>query len=297
MTKAECRKDEPVAAGGAIDRFLFMAIKAVKGPGAGDKVTFEATASTDAIDRHGDMIKPDAFDETIKPFLRDNPVLLAAHLHRATDGSPTVIGSVTDMTVKGTRVEMAGVITGATQLGREWGSLVRDKHVRAVSIGFIPMATEFREDIVAGKTIMVFTKIELLEISLVAVPANAQALIRALHPHASAARALDADSHPRMEILRTDPGFDARFKSLETALKTHMDEHVDELADRVVDRLVAAGLLEDHEAHARPDGCGGDGETRGVGTDDEDLVGPKFESKEIRAACAKIADVAHDTRK
>lgn len=316
MTNDECRKSEPVAVTDALERFLFMAIKSVQSKGMGEAadVTFQATASTDSIDRHGDRIKPEAFDETAKPFLRTNPVLLAAHMHRAPDGSPTVIGSVTDLVIQGTRVEMSGVITGATQLGREWGALVRDKHVRAVSIGFIPLASDFDGEVLPGKTVEVFTRIELLEISLVAVPANAEALIRARHPHALMPRPLDADeaerfratwkdradSRPPLEILWPDPGFDGRFKDLEAALKQHLNEQVGELADRIVDRLVAAGILEDHEANALHDGCGGDGETRGVGTGgdhDDEMVGPAFESREIRAACAKIADVAHDTRK
>lgn len=293
----------------AIDRFLFMAIKAV-GDKGGD-VTFQATASTESIDRHGDMIKPSAFEKTAEPFLQNNPVLLAAHMHRSSDGSPTVVGSVTSLCIKDKRVEMAGVITGATTLGREWGALVRDKHVRAVSIGFIPLESVFDGEVSPGKTVEVFTEIELLEISLVSVPANAEALIRAMNPHALHARALSpgeaerfranwSGGNVRMELLKDEPidfGFDARFKALETALKEQLDVHANEVADRVMDRLVAVGLLEDHEAESPYDGRGGDGETRGVGTGDEETVGPAFETKDIKAACATVAGVANDTRK
>lgn len=134
--------------------------------------------SSDKIDRHGDIVEAAAVEKAIKEFGK-NPVFLAAHMHRSNDAKPTVIGSWDISSFKQTkgRSEMDAVFA-STALAEEYWQLYKDKHMRAVSIGFrvLDSKTEKKD----GHTIYIFTKIELYEISAVAVGANRQALAKKL---------------------------------------------------------------------------------------------------------------------
>ena len=63
----------------------------------------------------------------------------------------------------------------STELGEEYWQLYKAKHMRAVSIGFIPMEWHEEKTEKTGR-IWVIDKLELLEISCVAVGANREAL-------------------------------------------------------------------------------------------------------------------------
>jgi len=137
-----------------------------------------AIASTRERDRDEDIILPEAFRAHLTAFLK-NPVILAGHQHRSASGSPTVIGSV----VPGSLKIGDGAVTftmrfASTALGEEYWQLYRDGHMRAFSIGFIPLAWE-SDDTARnrwGGPLRTYTEIELLEISAVAVPSNRSAL-------------------------------------------------------------------------------------------------------------------------
>ena len=62
-----------------------------------------------------------------------------------------------------------------TALGEEYWQLYKDKHMRAFSIGFIPLEWKDERDQQQGD-IRTYTNIELLEISAVPVPSNRRAL-------------------------------------------------------------------------------------------------------------------------
>ncbi len=134
-----------------------------------------ALASNDALDRHGEIILPSAFTKYLPRYLA-NPVFIASHCHRLADGRSPVIGSAAKAWV-----DKAGLWVvmkfAETELGEEYWQLYRTKHQRALSVGFIPHEYEYRE--VEGVQRQVFTVVELLEISAVAVPSNPEALSRA----------------------------------------------------------------------------------------------------------------------
>ena len=140
--------------------------------------TLDAIASTSDLDRDHDIILPSAFEKSLKSF-RDNPVILACHQHRLPTGSSPVIGSAIPESIKieATKVPFTMRFAG-TSLGEEYWLLYRDKHMRAFSIGFIPIEFEDKKDEKLG-WIRTYTKIELLEISAVPVPSNRRALARA----------------------------------------------------------------------------------------------------------------------
>lgn len=139
--------------------------------------TVEAVASTSDMDRHGDIILPAAFKETLNSF-KANPVVLATHQHRLSTGSSPVIGSAFPDSIKIGETEVTFRMQFATTgLGEEYWQLYRDKHMRAFSIGFLAIEWADEKDENVGY-IRTYTKIELLEISAVPVPSNRRALAR-----------------------------------------------------------------------------------------------------------------------
>ncbi len=140
--------------------------------------TIDAVASTIDLDRDHDIILPSAFAKSLASF-KANPVILACHQHRLSSGSSPVIGSAIPESIKISQRMVTFKMTFAqTDLGEEYWLLYKDKHMRAFSIGFIPIEWEDKKDEKVGY-IRTYTKIELLEISSVPVPSNRRALARA----------------------------------------------------------------------------------------------------------------------
>ena len=115
-----------------------------------------AIASTEAVDRVGDSLKVN--DWNFKNF-KKNPVLQAGH-----DYHPlSTIGIAKNICVENNQVIFEPQFHEITSLAREVKKMYEEKYLTAWSVGFIPAKEE------GGKH-------ELLEVSAVAVPANAEAL-------------------------------------------------------------------------------------------------------------------------
>jgi len=141
--------------------------------------TIQAVASTGDIDRDGEIILPSAFIESLHAF-RANPVILATHQHRLSTGSSPVIGSAVPESITVAENAVTFKMRFAdTPLGSEYWQLYKDRHMRAFSIGFIPLEAEYQKLKGKSSPVFVHTKIELLEISAVPVPSNRNALARA----------------------------------------------------------------------------------------------------------------------
>lgn len=127
--------------------------------------SFTAVASTAMVDRHGEVVSPDGWN--LSNF-KKNPVLLWAHDH-----SIPAIGKATKVWVEGkgkdARLMFNGVWQTVTDYGKAASQLVNEGILNSFSVGFIPQDMD-------GNT---YTKQELLEISLVNVPANPQAMMLA----------------------------------------------------------------------------------------------------------------------
>lgn len=142
--------------------------------------TAEFFISSGEIDRYGEIVDPKAFDEEAIAVFMQNPVMLAAHQHSGLSGEPTVIGRWMSIRRDGNRI-IGTCRFNTSKLGEEYWQLVRSGDLRACSIGFIVRAWEMRE-VGTGdnkRSVRVFVKIELIEVSMVAVPANRQALLKA----------------------------------------------------------------------------------------------------------------------
>lgn len=144
--------------------------------------TIEAVVSTGDVDRYQEIVEPKAYRKWLKHF-KANPVMLAAHDHSAwSTGEPTVIGKWTDIRITDNELIATGQFMADDDLAEKYWKRYRDKFMQAFSVGFIAHSWEMREfDLAPGisKRLRVFTEVELLEISAVAVPANRQALARA----------------------------------------------------------------------------------------------------------------------
>ncbi len=139
-----------------------------------EKRQIRVLASSKDLDRYDEIILPSAFREHLDNYMR-NPVVLSAHLPRSSSGEPTIVGRTIKIWIDKTGL-WAIIEFAQTDFAEEYWQLYRDGFMKAVSIGFIPI--ESKEERIDGKQVRIYTQVELLEISLVAVPANPFALVK-----------------------------------------------------------------------------------------------------------------------
>jgi len=128
--------------------------------------SFVAVASTNSIDRHGEVVDNNGWE--LKAF-KKNPVILWAHDH-----SEPAIGVSKKTWVEGTgkkaKLMITPVLHDVTDKAKAVKQLVEMGIINSLSVGFKPLESP------DGVT---FTKNELLEVSMVNVPANADAMMLA----------------------------------------------------------------------------------------------------------------------
>lgn len=154
-----------------------MEIKAVDE----EKYTAEVVISSGNRDRMGDVVEPEAVIAGAKNFMK-HPILLDSHDRHG--GVEKIIGKFLELSVKDNKV-VAKVQYLAKQgnSAADWAFNLAKQGIAAFSIGFRGLAYEYIEekdsDGYKRITGYKFTKIELLEVSQVAIPANADALMKA----------------------------------------------------------------------------------------------------------------------
>lgn len=125
----------------------------VKGEGE-----FDVIATTETVDRDGEMIKSDGWET--ENFIK-NPVMLDCHKY-----FEMPVGACTELTKLEDGSYRAKGVFARTQKAQEIRSLYEDGILRTVSVGFIPKERNGN----------IITKAELLEISFVPIPANPDAM-------------------------------------------------------------------------------------------------------------------------
>lgn len=127
-----------------------------------DSVTIEGYASTNDVDRHGDIVPASVWQKGIENYLK-NPVILAYHDH----SEP--VGRMTDH-----RVDEKGLFVKAriSAAAEDVFNLVKDGVLTAFSIGFRIVDAEYN----SALELFVVKELELHEISVVSVPANQNTL-------------------------------------------------------------------------------------------------------------------------
>lgn len=127
------------------------------------------TITTSSPDREHDVVAADGVDTSA---YMKNPVVLFAHdYHSLPIGRATQLASEPTRIIATTEFASAELNPMADQVYR----MIRAGFLRAVSIGFRPLEWAYDED----RGGVNFQKVELLEYSIVPVPANAEALIAA----------------------------------------------------------------------------------------------------------------------
>lgn len=146
----------------------------------------EAYVSTETVDRMGDVIPAKSWD--LDNFIKTGSPVLAFHEYGLVGGQVPIVGNAT-------RIERTrkGLIATTkfhkkTQLSRDLEVLYRDGHMKAFSVGFRTLAPpDVIKDDEGRFTGYQFTKVELLEYSVVAVPANPEAVAKAYRDKAISA--------------------------------------------------------------------------------------------------------------
>ena len=162
------------------ERHLFLMVKSID---PSNPNIVHATVSTDEIDRYDEIVQPSAIVAALPSFLA-NPVVLPAHQHRLENGEPPVIGRVIPDSIRVSEHQIdVDIEFDDDELGQKYARKYQKKMMRAFSIGFRGLEGKFEQITEAVKSIVkkiwIWTLIELLEISAVAVPANRGALARA----------------------------------------------------------------------------------------------------------------------
>lgn len=137
-----------------VEKIAALNVKTIQGEG-----TFEVVATTEGVDRDGEVILVNGWDFTN---FQKNPVLLMSH-----DWRSLPVGAVTEIVpdYNAKKIIMRGVFA-STPAGQELRKLYDDGIMRTVSVGFIAKERN-------GNTI---SKAELLELSFVSVPSNPDAI-------------------------------------------------------------------------------------------------------------------------
>lgn len=126
-------------------------------------------ASTENPDRDGEIILQNGWD--LEDF-KKNPVILASHNY-----GQFPIGKVTDIAIKDGKLLFTAIFSESTQLARDAYALIKEGILNAFSVGFIPR--EWQDPEAGQNADSIISKASLLEISVVSVPANAEAIVLA----------------------------------------------------------------------------------------------------------------------
>lgn len=137
-------------------------------------------ASTPTVDRYNDVVEPEAFRETIIKNYKKNPIILFQHMsHRP-------IGKATFMSI-----DNKGLYIEALIVDEDIEPKIKAGILKTFSIGYIPQKVEFkdkngvlldmnkvedRKKIWEGGTKRIIKKLDLVENSIVSVPANPDAV-------------------------------------------------------------------------------------------------------------------------
>lgn len=193
--------------------------KDIDGKALGD-MEIEMIGSTESLDRDGESIALDAWD--IKQF-KKNPIILPQHNY-----SRPAIGKAKDVRIKdGALVfKIEFPEDGINPEADTYRKLYKAGFMNASSVGFIPKTWEDGD---GKKTpFRKFTKVELLELSLVSVPSNPTALMTAK------SKGIVNDAELKsigLEIKSDDPNLLVN----DNHMKAHaeMAEYMDELEEQL----------------------------------------------------------------
>lgn len=186
---------------------------------------FTFRASDDSVDLDDEIIQTGAFHDLRGVYDR-NPVILAGHQHKLDSGLCPVVARTVSLQTKENPVWGVGEFVD-TAAGLDHEQAVLGGALKGVSVGF-----RARETARGPEGRRIITKAALLEISLVPIPANTNALILSYVSGALAGAARSA----------ADPGQTADYGAAVEELRAELDELKAVLAGEVADQLVKSSL-------------------------------------------------------
>jgi HK97 family phage prohead protease len=153
--------------------FAFSGIKAT-GEGEGRVVEIEGYASTKDVDRYGDVVEPTAFKDTMDLYMK-NPQLLLQHKH------DKPIGGIVEYEIDDNGLYVKGEVRHNDDGAQD---KIESKTLRGFSIGWRLKQARIEEvkneDGEIVDFLWIIEELELLEISVVSVPANPYTLMKSL---------------------------------------------------------------------------------------------------------------------
>ena len=177
-----------------------------------------ALASAATLDRYDEIILPEAFRKLLPVYMK-NPVVCTSHQHRLQTGHSSVVGRTVKASISSEGLLVTIEFATGTELAEEYWQLYSQKIQKALSIGYMPIESQYEQR--DGKNVLVHSKIELLEISCVAVPANREALTRAQQRKADwlEEKKYEAEEEKILaEMRKEDPDFDAKSSEFAEAI-------------------------------------------------------------------------------
>ena len=200
-----------------------------------------AVVSTESVDRDGDIIRQGYWDLN---HFKAHPILLSSHNYR---GLQNQIGEWTSMDVKD------GKLTGEAKYyvkegnpEADWGFKLASKGRAAFSVGFVPDMSKAKQIDSNGNLSYEFMGQELLEVSQVTVPSNADALQSfkgmGLHPDLEAivTEVMDdmdvkeqvSEITEQPSIVQAEFDYEELAKALSVLLRDDLRMLIEELADK-----------------------------------------------------------------
>jgi hypothetical protein len=155
-----------------------------------------------------------------------NPVILANHNYGDSEKS-TVIGKALDVNIVGSQL-IFKIQFADTPNGNEWFYLYANKFMNASSIGFIPK--EYTPNDSGGED---FTSWELLELSMVAVPCNPEAVQNAYKAGKISKSMIEKINESEVENMKVEELNILVSKTVDEKMKTLNASHVTEIAAKV----------------------------------------------------------------
>lgn len=211
-------------------------------------------ASTEDTDRDMEIIKQDGLDLT--QFIK-NPVILFAHNYQAPPIGKAIKAEITE---RGLQIDIKFASEKANPLAQQVKQLMKEGILKAVSIGFIPKERDANDP-------KIITSAEILELSIVPVPSNpnalalavekgfAKELFRPLKKKKKAGHTDDKPKKPKGEHIPQcdvdDPLFDADKCAELTAAQEERDGKDTKLAhgrvEQAIEQVTAAPDFEGKE--------------------------------------------------
>ncbi|MFB0965059.1 MAG: HK97 family phage prohead protease [Patescibacteria group bacterium] len=173
--------------------------------------TFEVIASTEDVDRHGEIIRQNGWQ--LERYLK-NPVVLVDHCYEV----DCIAGKATDVRIEDGKLIVRGVFA-PNEAGQEAQLLYEAGFLKTVSVGFIPLSwDQTNRDVITGA--------ELLELSFVPVPANPEALDNLKKRGIKSSKLLASEEPTMKEVLEAVTGLRSELSEVKKLLvdgKTYSD--------------------------------------------------------------------------